>query len=84
MLELTKDNLQNAINKAKATKPRVRILEFRRYAVTNGDGKTYTVTFSKINGKKFAECGCISNRICYHIAAASGIHLVLAANAATA
>lgn len=83
MIQLTPETLKNAIAKAKTTKPKVRVLEFRTYFVTNGDGVTYTVKFAKIGGKPFGECDCKATKICYHIAAAIDIHLTLAAQAAT-
>jgi hypothetical protein len=79
MLEITKENIEKAIEKAKATKPKVKVLEFRRYAVTNKTtGANYEVKFYKISGKKFAECDCKATKICYHIGASIGAHIVLA------
>ncbi len=79
MIEINKENLKNAVAKAKTTKPKVRVLEFRTYFVTNGDGITYTVKFTKIGGKPQGECSCVATKCCYHIAAAIDIHLTLAA-----
>lgn len=83
MIHLTADNLKNAIAKAKVTKPKVRVIEFRRYEVTNGDGITYTVRFTKIGNRPHGDCDCKATKVCYHIAAAIDIHLTLAAQAAT-
>lgn len=84
MIEINNENLKNAIAKAKATKPKVRILQFRTYLVTNGDGVTYTVKFAKIGNRPHGECDCKATRACYHIAAAIDIHLTLAAQMQTA
>jgi hypothetical protein len=78
MIELTKQNIEKATAKARTAKPKVRVIEFRTYAVTNKDGVTYTIKFSKIAGKKFGECDCKATVVCYHIAASLPIHLVLA------
>lgn len=83
MIQINNENLKNAIAKAKTTKPRVRILEFRTYLVTNGDGVTYTVKFTKLGNTKLAECDCKATKCCYHIGASIDIHLILAAQAAT-
>ncbi len=88
MVQLTTfTKLQNAINKARTVKPRVRINRFGSYTVTNkATGATYTVTCEKRDGKRFAHCTCkagASGLACYHIAAAVSAHMVLAAERAT-
>jgi hypothetical protein len=77
MLEITKESIEKATAKARIEKPRVRVIEFRTYAVTNKNGVTYTVKFYKVNGRKFGECDCVATRICYHISSSLPIHLVL-------
>jgi hypothetical protein len=85
MIEITKESIEKATAKARQTKPLVKVIEFRTYQVTNKiTGATYTVKFSKVNNRKFAECDCKSTRTCYHIGAAVGIHIVLAAQTVTA
>jgi uncharacterized Zn finger protein len=84
MIEINQTNLQKAIEKARQTKPLVKVLEFRTYQVTNREtGATYTVKFSKVNNRKFADCSCKCGQqgkyACKHIAASIGIHLLLAA-----
>ncbi len=86
MIELNKENIEKAIEKARATKPLVKIIEFRRYSVTNREtGANYTVNFYKIGGRKFGECDCKCGQqgkyVCKHIAASLPIHLVLASQA---
>jgi hypothetical protein len=85
MIEITKSNIEKAINKARQTKPFVKVLEFRRYSVTNKTtGANYTVKFTKINNRKFAECNCKATVVCYHIGASIGAHIVLAEQMHTA
>jgi hypothetical protein len=85
MLEITKENIEKAIEKARATKPKVRVIEFRRYAVTNKTtGANYEVKFYKIGNQKFADCTCPATKICYHIGASIGAHIVLASQMHTA
>jgi hypothetical protein len=85
MIEITSANIEKAINKARQTKPFVKVIEFRRYSVTNKtSGANYTVKFSKINNRKFAECNCKAIVVCYHIGASIGAHIVLAEQMHTA
>jgi hypothetical protein len=85
MIEINEYNTVKAIEKARQTKPLVKVIEFRRYSVTNKiTGANYTVKFSKINNQKFAECDCAATKVCYHIGASIGIHIVLAAQTVTA
>jgi hypothetical protein len=85
MIEITSANIEKAINKARQTKPLVKVLEFRRYQVTNKTtGATYEVKFTKINNTKYAECNCKATVICYHIGASIGAHIVLAEQMHTA
>jgi hypothetical protein len=85
MIEITSANIEKAINKARQTKPFVKVIEFRLYSVTNKTtGATYEVKFSKLGNKKLAECNCKATVICYHIGAAIGAHIVLAEQMHTA
>jgi glutamate formiminotransferase len=85
MVEINTQNLDKAIAKARQTKPLVKVIEFRLYQVTNKiTGATYTVKFSKVNNTKYAECNCKATKVCYHIGAAVGIHIVLAAQTVSA
>ncbi len=88
MIQLTTAaKLENAINKARTVKPRVRINRFGSYSVTNkATGATYIVECAKRDGKRFAHCTCKAGergQACYHIAAAVSAHLQLAAERAT-
>lgn len=87
MIQLTTAaKLENAINKARTVKPRVRVEHFGRYTVTNKTtGATYTVECQKRDGKRFASCSCKAGergQACYHLAAAVSAHLQLAAERA--
>jgi uncharacterized protein YjhX (UPF0386 family) len=87
MIQLTTaDNLTNVINKAREVKTRVNVAKFGRYNVTNKQtGAQYLVTCERRDGKRFADCTCKAGergQACYHVAAAVGIHIVLAAERA--
>lgn len=88
MIQLTTvSKLQNAIDKARTVKPLVRVVKFGNYTVTNkATLATYTVECVKRDGKRFAACSCKAGQAgkhaCYHIAAAVGAHLQLAAERA--
>jgi uncharacterized protein YjhX (UPF0386 family) len=79
--------MQKAIDKARTVKPLVRVVNFGSYTVTNKQtGATYSVTCEKRNGERFADCTCKAGARglrCYHVAAAAGCHIVLAAERAT-
>lgn len=84
MIKLTTaEAMQKAIDKARNVKPLVRLMHFGSYTVTNKQtGATYTVTCEKRNGERFADCNCRAGergQRCYHVAAAAGAHIQLAA-----
>jgi hypothetical protein len=80
--------MQKAIDKARTVKPFVRINCFGSYSVTNKQtGATYTVECLKQGGRRFAHCSCKAGaraQVCFHLAAAVGVHIVLAARLAEA
>jgi hypothetical protein len=83
MIEITKESIEKATAKARQTKPLVKVIEFRHYQVTNREnGNTYTVKFSKVGNRKFAECDCKAGQagkfLCYHVGSSIGYHIVLA------
>lgn len=83
MIELTTTaKLENAINKARAVKPFVRVVKFGSYIVTNkATGATYTVTCERRGRNRFASCTCKASergQVCYHIASAVSAHIQLA------
>ena len=83
----TTEAMQKAIDKARAVKPLVRVVRFGNYTVTNKQtGASYNVTCEKRNGERIADCTCKAGARglrCYHVAAAAGAHIVLAAERAT-
>ncbi len=83
----TAEAMQKAIDKARAVKPLVRVVRFGNYTVTNKQtGASYNVTCEKRNGERIADCTCKAGARglrCYHVAAAAGAHIVLAAERAT-
>jgi uncharacterized Zn finger protein len=88
MIQLTTAaKLENAIAKARAVKPLVRVVKFGSYTVINkATGATYTVECVKRDGKRFASCTCKAGergQACYHVAAAVSAHLQLAHERAT-
>jgi hypothetical protein len=83
MIEITKANIEKAIAKARITKPLVKVIEFRLYSITNKEtGANYTVKFSKVGNRKFAECDCKAGQagkyLCHHVGSSIGYHIVLA------
>ena len=82
----TAEAMRKAIDKARAVKPRVRVVSFGSYIVTNKQtGATYTVTCEKRDGERFADCNCKAGARglrCYHVAAAAAAHIALAAECA--
>ncbi len=82
----TATKLQNAIAKARTVKPFVRVNCFGSYTVTNRQtGATYAVTCEKRDGERLADCTCKAGargQACYHVVAAAGAHIQLAAERA--
>jgi len=74
-----KQQIEKAVAKAKAVKPRVKVLGYSHFEVVGAKGDSYTVTFKKADGGKGVEgnCTCQAGRksrsVCYHIAACAGI-----------
>jgi len=80
----SKEQLQKAIERAKANRPRVSFKSFGRYVVT-GASRDYSVTCERKNGVKLVACECIAGQYgspCYHAAAALSLHVGLAAQRA--
>jgi len=81
VIELTRDKLQKAIEKAKQERNHVRPLTWRRYEVTTPKGGIYTVTFDVRKGRKYGACNCKAGQremACYHLASAIAVHLAIA------
>lgn len=82
--------MERAIERAKVNKPKARIInaENRIFQVDSIHGsKTYEISFSVNNGKKFAACRCIqtgesckgltATTVCYHVAIAAGVNMAI-------
>jgi hypothetical protein len=81
MIELQREKLSKAIEKAKQVRNFVHMIRFRVYEVTTPDLRAYQVAFEVRDGKKFASCNCKAGKHsipCYHIAAAVVLHLAVA------
>ena len=61
MIKLESNKMQKAIERAKAVRPRVTVInaDDRTYSVTGSKGNRYTVRFVVVNGMKLAECDCV-------------------------
>ncbi|MCI0390332.1 MAG: hypothetical protein MOB07_16400 [Acidobacteria bacterium] len=77
MIKLQADKMTKAIERAKAIRPRVRVLSVaeRTYSVTGSRGDLYTVKFAVANGHKLGECSCPARGMCYHLAAAAAVNI---------
>ncbi|MCD9186701.1 MAG: hypothetical protein LUM44_09720 [Pyrinomonadaceae bacterium] len=76
-----KEQLTNAIEKAKKLRPTVKFDHFGRYRVSGSHGGYYTVLCKKNNGYKTVICTCKGAEkglVCYHAAAALSLHIGLA------
>lgn len=86
MIELrSTDQLTRAVERARAGKLRVQFTTiYRQYRVTNLETDAmYTVNFFVRNGRRFGHCTCKAgerNIACKHLAAAAGLHIMVAAN----
>ena len=81
MIEITRELIARAIERARALHPKVRIQSVpeRCYSVFSARSKSvYTVRFSIIAGRKFASCNCAAGEAgmpCYHIADAAAANI---------
>ena len=82
MIKLESNKMQKAIERAKAVRPRVRVInaDDRTYSVTGSKGDTYTVKFAVARGLKLAECSCKAGQasmMCYHVASAAQVNVMV-------
>lgn len=82
MIKLEPATMTKAIARAKAVRPRVRVIsaDARTYSVTGSKGDAYTVRFAVANGLKLAECDCRAGKagmMCFHVAAAASVNIAV-------
>lgn len=73
--KVNKEKLEAATERARASKPLIKELEFGRYEVRSRDGVTrYAVEFKKLDGQIYASCNCKGGikGACYHVASTLG------------
>ena len=79
----TQEQLTKAIERAKAYKPRVKVVEFGLYNVTGETGQNYLVDCHKdAQGRRVVDCNCKAGQrgmTCKHSAAALQVHIYRAA-----
>jgi len=81
MINLEPNKMQEAIERAKAVRPRVRVIsaDERTYSVTGSKGDAYTVKFVVVKGLKLAECDCKAGEagmMCFHVAGAAQVNVM--------
>lgn len=81
MFNLETTELGRAIKKAKALRPKVRMITFGMYAVSGSKGNEYTVKCYRFFGEKVIECSCRTKDgvACKHGVSAVLLHLHVAA-----
>jgi hypothetical protein len=84
MFELTQiQKADKAIERARQIHPRVRVVKFGEYLVTNST-KQYAYTVRCVRtpqGRRLLECTCLASengRICFHLAAGAAVHVGIA------
>ncbi len=77
----SQEQITKAIERARATRPRIAVKTFGEYAVEGHAGNLYTVRCERRDGQKIVDCTCPAGQHgtpCYHSAAAVGLHICLA------
>jgi hypothetical protein len=77
----SKEQIQKAIERAKARHTHVSFRRFGEYVV-RGTARDYTVRCEKRDGQKVVDCECVAGQFgtpCYHATAALSLHVGLAA-----
>jgi|GEM_PF-1175694 len=72
---VNKAQLEAAVERAKASKPLIKEIEFGRYEVRASDGQgRYSVEYKKLDGQIYASCNCKGGvkGACYHVASTLG------------
>jgi len=83
MIKLDITKMQRAIQRAKALRPKVRMIGERLYEVIGSKGDTYKVGFAIVkdaqgNRVKLGECNCLAGQnemTCYHLVAAAAVNI---------
>jgi hypothetical protein len=81
MIELQRETMSKAIEKAHRIRNHVHMIRFRLYEVITPELRAYQVAFEVREGKKFASCNCKAGKRsipCYHVAAAVVLHMAVA------
>jgi hypothetical protein len=82
MIELkSREQVQKAIERAKARHPRVTVKKFGEYQVTGSGGNLYTVRCERRGSVKVVDCECVAGQFgtpCFHAMAAASVHIGLA------
>lgn len=81
---ISAEQISKATERARVSKLFVQATSFeRQYRVTNrANGSTYIIDFFVRNRKRFGHCTCKAGErhlTCKHLAAAAGLHVMLAA-----
>jgi uncharacterized Zn finger protein len=81
MFDLETTELNRAIQKAKALRPKVRMIRFGEYKVTGSKDNEYTVKCYRFFGEKVVDCNCLTKDgvACKHGVSAVLLHLHVAA-----
>ena len=73
MIRLTAEKTQNAIEKCKQLKPKVKFIKDRLFVVYSANNSNvYHVRFDVQNGEKLGQCECRASEkglVCYHLIA---------------
>lgn len=82
MFNLDVAPIEKAIERAKALRPKVRMIQFGMYEVLGSQGNAYTVRCHRdAHGAKIVECSCPTRDgvACRHSMAAVSLHIAMAA-----
>ena len=78
----SKEQIQKAIERAKANHALVKFVRFGEYLVKGSAGNFYTVRCERRGSMKVVDCNCVAGTFgseCYHAASALSLHIGLAA-----
>ncbi|HYX42900.1 MAG TPA: hypothetical protein VE821_14435, partial [Pyrinomonadaceae bacterium] len=78
----SKEQIQKAIERARANHTFVKLVRFGEYMVKGSAGNFYTVRCEKRGSVKVVDCSCVAGTFgfeCYHAASALSLHVGLAA-----